>query len=415
MIMRSRRSRAVITNAIPFNPVEHHVLLCVILLICFGQYADASQSAGIETLIGIVGDDFILLGADTVVSQSIVVQTSSAEKITLIVNPFPQGRGRNRARRVGDNGDYAHLQQKPPNEDEDGDVSSPSSFNNVLEQQTIAVAAAGDSADTARLMELLKSRAALLEYEIGVGSDVQVMDCRGYDPKSSSASLGSRTLTPSSLAGLSVHAAARMARSEISSRLRSSQSPLQVCLLVAGMMPVVSDYSTERTAATTTEAPLLEVIKEQGEMALLQATLGSKTTMTHYDRLQRQVREASLAFVKYPTSENVRAELSFDADDGETPGAASGRGPYLQPRLYWLDEYGSIQNLQYGAHGYGSNFCLSILDQGYHPHLSRSEAVELMRHCFAQLRSRFIINSQPPERPPCIKCIDADGCTVLSP
>ena len=408
-MMMSRRSRAVITNAIPFNPVEHYLLLCVILLICFGQRVDASQAAGIETLIGIVGDDFILLGADTVVSQSIAVQTSSADKIALIVNPFPQGRTRrrNQARRLDD----AQPQQRY---DGDASSSSSSSSNNVLEQQTIAVAAAGDTADTARLVELLKSRAALLEYEIGVGSDVQIIDCSSYDPKSSSTSIGIRTLTPASLAGLSVHAAARMARSEISGRLRSSQSPLQVCLLVAGMMPIVSDHSTERTATTKTEDLPLEVVQVQGEMALLQETLGSTTT-THYDRLQRQVREASSAFVKYPTTgEDYRVEATLDVND-ETPGAASDHGPYLQPRLYWLDEYGSIQNLQYGAHGYGSNFCLSILDQGYRPHLTRSEAVELMRHCFKQLRSRFVINSQPPERPPCIKCIDADGCTALSP
>jgi 20S proteasome subunit beta 4 len=78
--------------------------------------------------------------------------------------------------------------------------------------------------------------------------------------------------------------------------------------------------------------------------------------------------------------------------------------------LYWLDEYGSLQNIQYGAHGHGSNFILSILDQGYRPNLTLEEATSLLRDCFQQLRTRYVINSP---QPPCIKCVDARGSRLI--
>jgi 20S proteasome subunit beta 4 len=78
--------------------------------------------------------------------------------------------------------------------------------------------------------------------------------------------------------------------------------------------------------------------------------------------------------------------------------------------LYWLDEYGSLQNIQYGAHGHGSNFILSVLDQGYRPNLTLEEATKPFRDCFQQLRTRYVINSPQPS---CIKCVDARGCRLI--
>ena len=89
---------------------------------------------------------------------------------------------------------------------------------------------------------------------------------------------------------------------------------------------------------------------------------------------------------------------------------ASTRSQHLAPRMFWLDEYGSIQQLNYGCHGYASNFALSILDRGYRPNMSREEATDLIKNCFEQLRTRYIINSPNPPR---IKCIDADGCQLV--
>ena len=81
-----------------------------------------------ETLIGVVGADFVMLGADSSVSQSIALQHSQVDKIHIL-------RG-----------------DAPP---------------------FVAAAAAGDLADVDRLMDSLKAHAVIREYESSMGSDVE--------------------------------------------------------------------------------------------------------------------------------------------------------------------------------------------------------------------------------------------------
>lgn len=80
-----------------------------------------------------------------------------------------------------------------------------------------------------------------------------------------------------------------------------------------------------------------------------------------------------------------------------------------QPKLFWIDQYAALESLEYGAHGYASNFVLSILDRGFRKDMSKEDAIELMKDCFRQLRIRYLINC--PEEP-CIKCIDKNGCKL---
>lgn len=163
---------------------------------------------------------------------------------------------------------------------------------------------------------------------------------------------------PPTTEGLSVDSVAHLARHQISQSLRS-RGPMNVCLLIAGMSQ--------------------EAMEE--------------TDTSHFTkRLQRQVQQATNAQVE--TAPSRRSTTTTDQ----------------QPRLFWLDQYGSLQKLHYGAHGYAANFLLSILDQGYRPDMTREEAIDLIKSCFQQLRVRYIINSP---QPPCIKCIDADGCHLI--
>ena len=62
------------------------------------------------------------------------------------------------------------------------------------------------------------------------------------------------------------------------------------------------------------------------------------------------------------------------------------------PALYFLDYLGSLQKLDFAAHGYCSNFCLSIFDKQYRKNMSKEEALNLMKACVAQLSNRFLIN-----------------------
>ena len=169
---------------------------------------------------------------------------------------------------------------------------------------------------------------------------------------------------------------AYLARSIISQSLRS-RDRLSLCLLIAGM------------------------VKTDTNLCLASGEASDKDT-SHSERLRRQVEAA--------TSTVLAAGADVEPSEPSTESIAMSRRQHLIPRMFWLDEYGSIQQLQYSAHGYASNFALSILDRGYRPNMSRAEAMDLIKNCFEQLRSRYIINSP---NPPCIKCISANGCELM--
>lgn len=356
------------------------LFLAVCLAARSTKQALASSAAGQETLVGVVGRDFVMIGADSSVSQSIAVTASNLDKIAILVEPFPPEDDRTRL---------------VPN------------HNNW--QQTIVAAAAGNSADADRLIGFLSAHCAIQEFEEGVGCDVD------YIHLASSVEDDTENQTQqqqhhqrrqpfkASSAGLSVAAVAHLARTQISSALRSPQR-MSVCLLVAGMVPF---YPT--TTATTS--------KEKIGCESNGTRTPADADHSFSKRLQLQVKMgvavAQQKGFNIQTSERETPSKAFPANDDPDPDA----NPFspenvatLQPQLFWLDEYGSMQKLQYGAHGMGANFCLSILDQGYNTNLTREQAADLIRECFDQLRTRFVINSP---QPPCIKCVDAQGCRLI--
>jgi 20S proteasome alpha/beta subunit len=317
--------------------------LFVLVLVIFDLPTTlASSAAGTETLVGIVGKDFILVGADSSVSQSISLTASNLDKIAAVSEPFLQT-----------------------------DTRSATPW----QQQTIVVAAAGDSADSDRLVGLLQAHATMQEYQSGVGADV---DYYKYRTTTTTTNLkdGDSNDDAATEPGLNVEAMAYLARGQIASALRS-RTPLNVCLLIAGMMATSDEINTSFVA---------ERVQHQTQGAWTSTSTRSGTP---------------------PTAQAVERT---DSTSMATAAATTIGRSALQPRLFWLDEYGSLQNIPYGAHGHGANFCLSILDQGYRPDLSLEEATKLLRDCFQQLRTRYVINSP---RPPCIKCVDANGVRLI--
>ena len=186
------------------------------------------------------------------------------------------------------------------------------------------------------------------------------------DHDTSIASLGA---LPTS--GLDSESIAHLARSEIASKLRTRQ-PLQLCLLVGGM--VRCNEPQESSVLSMQKSPSFS------------------------ERVQKQVLTGSRIYSMKDCGNNEEPTLEATTQ--------SGSNDLLVPKLFWLDQYGSLQNLRYGAHGFGSNFALSILDQRYKSDLSRDEAVDLIYECFQQLRQRYVINS--PKKPR-IKCVDVFG------
>jgi len=373
--------------------------------------AAASSVAGTETLLGIVGRDFVLLAADSSVSQSIALTASNLDKIAHLVDPFPD---------YDDDNDHRPNGYDDENENEN---------ENERQQQAILAAAAGDAADSDRLLGYLKAIGSLEEYTNDGPFSCDVVRRSlddDYDYDDDEEEEEGRTTTTTTEAspsppplddhhhrhrprrrrrqhgpgGLDVLAMAHLTRRCIWERLRS-QTPYRVCLLVAGMMP---DDDDEHEHEKKNVEPAVAFLSKGVQKQIRRAGGGNHDDDDDYDASSVQ-RAAATA-----TKAADQPDEYDDHDDDDGASAAPPRRCRYAPALYWLDEYGSLQSIDYGAHGHGSSFLLSVLDQRYRPDLTKAEALDLVRDCFEELRNRYVINS--PE-PPCVKCVDATGITVL--
>ncbi len=93
------------------------------------------------------------------------------------------------------------------------------------------------------------------------------------------------------------------------------------------------------------------------------------------------------------------------------------RGPYQtnlllagfdQPNeiaLYHMDYLASMAKVNFSAHGYASNFVLSIFDRDWRANMTLDEGLDVLRKCIHELHTRFLI-SQPHF---VVKIVDKDG------
>ncbi|CAA7399158.1 unnamed protein product [Spirodela intermedia] len=77
----------------------------------------------------------------------------------------------------------------------------------------------------------------------------------------------------------------------------------------------------------------------------------------------------------------------------------------IGPSLYFIDYLATLHKVEKGAFGYGSFFCLSLMDRYYHSGMSLPEAIKLVDECIMEIRSRLIV--APPNF--LIKIVDKDG------
>ena len=67
-----------------------------------------------------------------------------------------------------------------------------------------------------------------------------------------------------------------------------------------------------------------------------------------------------------------------------------------KPLLYWLDNIGSIQCVEYSTHGMYTPFVLSILDQGmirrgdFKYKITTEEGLEIMSKCWLEIKKRSV-------------------------
>ena len=60
--------------------------------------------------------------------------------------------------------------------------------------------------------------------------------------------------------------------------------------------------------------------------------------------------------------------------------------------LYWIDHLSALQKIPFAAHGYAAYFVMSLMDRHYRRGLTLEEAKELMKMCFRELKTRFIVH-----------------------
>ena len=60
--------------------------------------------------------------------------------------------------------------------------------------------------------------------------------------------------------------------------------------------------------------------------------------------------------------------------------------------LYFMDYLGTLADVHYTAHGYGSYFALSVLDRYHRPDMTREESEELLLKCVLEIQKRLVIN-----------------------
>lgn len=330
----------------------------------------ASSAAGQETLIGLKGKDFVLLGADSSASSSITVTSSSMDKITVLANPFPFLKDDDAANDVDDDNNKNY---------DDGYKSFQKQYHQ--HQPVIALASAGEKADCERIAGQLAMQVTQMEYESGLGSDVcHIMLQRGKNNNDNN-----HRRHMGRAGGLTAETVAYLARDRIAKNMRT-RNRLAVCLLIGGLVP-----KTFIDSKTIQEKPEKEEISHVAFADDIQAQVQAATSS------YLTIMEETTGSEVIVNDRIILTDLHGEDDNDDN----------YEPKLFWLDEYGSLLAVEYGAHGLGSNFILSILDRHYHVDMTREEGIQLLKDCFEQLRSRYIINSP---NPPCIKCIDSHGC-----
>ncbi|KIK96906.1 hypothetical protein PAXRUDRAFT_825467 [Paxillus rubicundulus Ve08.2h10] len=76
-----------------------------------------------------------------------------------------------------------------------------------------------------------------------------------------------------------------------------------------------------------------------------------------------------------------------------------------KPNLYWIDYLGTVVELPFAAHGYGSYFALSLLDRYHNPEASLEEGLATLKRCIEEVAKRLIVS---PDRFK-VKVVDKDG------
>jgi 20S proteasome subunit beta 4 len=75
------------------------------------------------------------------------------------------------------------------------------------------------------------------------------------------------------------------------------------------------------------------------------------------------------------------------------------------PHLYWLDYLGTLTEVPFAAHGYGSYFALSLLDRYHDPEASLEEGLATLKRCIDEVSKRLVVDPGTYK----VRVVDKDG------
>lgn len=75
------------------------------------------------------------------------------------------------------------------------------------------------------------------------------------------------------------------------------------------------------------------------------------------------------------------------------------------PSIYYIDYIATLHKIEKGAFGYGSYFCLAMMDKLYRPGMTVEEAIDLIDKCIKEIGLRLVVALQNFV----IKIVDKDG------
>ncbi|EJD00770.1 20S proteasome subunit [Fomitiporia mediterranea MF3/22] len=80
------------------------------------------------------------------------------------------------------------------------------------------------------------------------------------------------------------------------------------------------------------------------------------------------------------------------------------------PNLYWIDYLGTLAEVPFAAHGYGSYFVLSLLDRYHNPDATLEEGLATLKRCIDEVAKRLIDGVSNYK----VKVVDKDGVREVS-
>jgi len=133
----------------------------------------------------------------------------------------------------------------------------------------------------------------------------------------------------------------------------------------------------------------------------------------HHIRHTHELRpESAAAWVRRAIADSLRSRTPYSVNmliGGFDVSATAKRSTSADvggiPKLYWIDYLGTMAEVPYAAHGYGSYFALSLLDRYHTPEASLDDGLATLKRCIDEVSKRLVVAPANYK----VKVVDKDG------